>query len=251
MKKNVLISGSNGAMGLKLMELIKVNFKDELEVVAGFDKESKKRDGIFIYSDLNEIKEKIDVIIDFSTPKATIIALDYAKKKKIPIVIATTGFSKEEEEMILESSKYTAIFKSANMSYGINVMKDIVAKTSKVMFGADIEIIEAHHNRKKDSPSGTAKLLADAINIANDGKYTYNLYKSSELKEREKNEIGFASIRAGNIIGEHTVIFATEHEIIEITHKAQDRTLFAEGAIKAAIYILNQTPGIYEMIDLS
>lgn len=190
------------------------------------------------------------MIIDFSVPKATFEILKYAKKNKIPTVIATTGFNEEELEEIKDISKEIPIFKSSNMSLEINLMASLVQKVAEILKDSDIEIIETHHNRKIDSPSGTAILLADAINKAFNGEKDYNFERMNKRVKRDKNEIGFSSIRGGNIVGEHTVQFFGENETLEITHKSYSRQVFAEGALKAAKFIVKQQVGIYDMNDL-
>ena len=203
-----------------------------------------------VYNKLEDIKEKPDAIIDFSVPKATMNILKYAMEQKIPIVIATTGLSKEENEYIKECSKEISIFQSANMSYDINLMKKIVAEVAKMLSDTDIEIIETHHNRKIDAPSGTALALADSINEALDNSKEYEFNRFAKREKRNKNQIGFSSIRGGNIVGEHTVSFFGENETFEITHRAYSRGVFAEGALKGAEFLVKQKPGYYTMENI-
>jgi len=176
--------------------------------------------------------------------------LEYAKKNKIPTVIATTGFNKEQLEEIEKISKEIPIFRSSNMSLEINLMASLVQKVAEVLKESDIEIIETHHNRKIDSPSGTAIILADAINKVFEGEKEYNFDRMSKREKRDKKEIGFSSIRGGNIVGEHTVQFFGENETLEITHKSYSRQVFAEGALKAARFVVTQKVGLYDMKDL-
>lgn len=244
----VLISGVSGKMGKELINQLSL-YKD-FTVVGGFDKVNNNEFDFPIYSNCNDIVEKPDVIIDFSIPVATFSILEYAKENHIPTVIATTGFSEEENKKILEYSKNIPIFKSANMSYDINLMVKILQQVALALPDTDIEIIESHHNRKIDSPSGTALLLADGINKISNNKYTYEFDRHSKHEKRSKNEIGFSSIRGGNIVGEHSVQFFGENETFEITHKAYSRSVFADGAIKAASFLLNKPNGFYDMNDL-
>ena len=231
-------------------EVIKAAQKQEqCKIVCGFDKEASNQD-FPIYSRLSDIKETVDVIIDFSVPVATFNILEYALKTKIPIVIATTGFSNEEIKKIEKYSKEIAIFKSSNMSVNINLMANILKKVAKVLKEDDIEIIETHHNRKIDSPSGTAIMLADAINKVFEGEKQYNFQRMEKREKRNKNQIGFSSIRGGNIVGEHTVVFFGENETFEITHKAYSRQVFAEGALRAAEFIKNKQAGLYNMENI-
>ena len=231
-------------------EIIKaIQGKDKFEIVCGIDKEASNQE-FLIYNNVKDIKEEIDVIIDFSIPVATMNILEYAKENKIPIVIATTGLSKENIEKIEEYSKEIPIFRSSNMSLNINLMANILQKVAEVLKENDIEIIETHHNRKIDSPSGTAILLADAINKVFEGEKEYNFERMQKREKRNKKEIGFSSIRGGNIVGEHKVVFFGENESLEITHKAYSRQVFAEGALKAAEFIVKQSEGLYDMSNL-
>lgn len=240
----ILLSGALGNMGSEVIKAL----KEDDKIICGFDREEKNQ--IFpIYNDIKKIKEKVDVIIDFSNPKATLEILKYAKNTNTPIVIATTGFNAEENKIIKQYSKELPIFKSANMSLDINLMADIIKKIAKVLTESDIEIVETHHNRKIDSPSGTAILLADAIKEVLEDK-TYNMDRMSKREKRDKNEIGFSSIRGGNIVGKHEVIFFGENESLTITHEAYSRKVFADGALKAAKYVKNKSNGLYNMKDI-
>lgn len=244
----VLINGCNGKMGQEVIKAIHDN--EKFTVLNGVDKEENP-DYIFpVYTNINDIKEKPDVIIDFSIPVATTQILEYAKSNKVPIVIATTGLSEEQKQKIKKYSKAIPIFQSANMSYDINLMKRIVAEVAKNLIGTDIEIIETHHNRKVDAPSGTALLLAESINEALGNSMEYNFNRFQNREKRKKNEIGFSSIRGGNIVGEHTVCFFGENDCLEITHKAYSRGLFAEGALKGAEYIVGKESGYYTMDEI-
>ena len=245
---NVLINGADGKMGNELLNVI--NNQEGFEVVCGVDREANDKKKFPIYSNIEDIKEKVDVIIDFSVPVATFKILKYAVTNKVPIVIATTGFTKEEIEQIEEFSKEIPIFRSSNMSLDINLMAKIVQEVAKVLTNTDIEIVETHHNRKIDAPSGTAILLANAINDVLKEKKTYTFDRMQKREARKKNEIGFSSIRGGNIVGEHSVKFFGDNEELEITHKAYSRQVFAEGALKAAEFIVKQSKGLYDMNDI-
>lgn len=245
---NVLINGCNGRMGQVLVN--EIDRFPELLLSSGFDIYDEGKNTFPVYSKIEDIKEKPDVIIDFSIPISTFNILNYAVKNKVPIVIATTGFSKEQLEEIRVSSTLIPIFQSSNMSFDINLMKRIVSEVAKKLKGTDIEIVETHHNRKVDAPSGTAILLADAINEAMDEKLEYNFNRHDLHEKRNPKEIGFSSIRGGNIVGEHSVQFYGEHETFEIKHTSYSRNVFAEGALKSAIFIANQKPGYYNMDDL-
>ena len=245
----VLVNGCNGKMGQVVCDLVE---KDEdLLLKCGFDKENTGEFAFPVYTNINEITEKPDVIIDFSIPIATFNILEYAKKNKVPVVIATTGFTEEQENLIKEYSKDFPIFKSANMSYDINIMKRIVMELAPLLKGTDIEITEVHHNRKIDSPSGTAQMLADAINSSLGNTYHCEYNRHNKREKRDKKEIGMSSIRGGNIVGEHTVQFFGEYETFEIKHTSYSRNVFAEGAIKAAKFISNKESGFYNMDNMN
>lgn len=235
---NVLINGCNGKMGKEVAKQIEQNPK--FNVLVGIDKTDN----------IENIKEKPDVIIDFSVPASTLNITKYAANNKIPIVIATTGITYEELEVIKSYSSAIPIFKSANMSYDINVMADVVSKLAKLLPDSDIEIIETHHNNKIDAPSGTALLLADSINNSLDNQMTYEYNRHSKREKRNKKEIGIHSIRGGTEVGKHSVIFFSENESFEITHTTSSRAIFANGALKAAEFIIKQKPGFYSMKDL-
>lgn len=244
----VLINGANGKMGGEVLKAIES--QPEFEVVCGFDCQNSNDKGFPIYSDITKIKEKVDVIIDFSVPVATLKILEYAVETKTPIVIATTGFTAEEIKKIEEISKQIPIFRSSNMAFDINLMASLVQEIAKVLTNADIEIVETHHNRKVDSPSGTAILLANAINEVLENKKEYNFDRMQKREPRRKEEIGFSSVRGGNIVGEHTVKFFGENETLELKHTAYSRQVFAEGALRAAKFVVEQQAGLYDMKSL-
>ena len=243
----VLINGCCGRMGSIVAETIKNN--NEFEIFGGYDRKNEKCD-FKVYTNINDIPLKPDVIIDFSLPVATFKILEYAIYNSIPIVIATTGFSESENLKIKEYSKQIPIFKSANMSYEINLITNLLKTIAPKLKDNDIEIIETHHNRKVDSPSGTAILLANSINDSVDNKFSYEFDRFNKHEKRDKNKIGFSSIRGGNIVGEHSIIFFGENETLEIKHTALNRKVFADGALKAAKFIINKQDGLYNMDDL-
>ncbi|MCI8393810.1 MAG: 4-hydroxy-tetrahydrodipicolinate reductase [Clostridia bacterium] len=203
-----------------------------------------------VYDDISKIKEIPDVIVDFSHVHATLEILKFADDKHIPIVIATTGFNREQEKILEDYSKRLPVFRSANMSFDINLMCKLVAQIAPLFADSDIEITETHHRNKVDAPSGTALLLANSINDALGGKmkYVYNRHDLSQ--KREANEIGFTSIRGGNIVGEHVVQFFGPNDTFEIKHTSYSRTVFAEGAVKALKFIADKPNGLYTMNDL-
>ena len=244
----IIMHGCNGRMGQTIVNLIR-EIEDKI-IVAGISADGQALNSFPVYKNISECQEKADVIIDFSNTSTLNDLLSYATSHKTPLVIATTGFSEEELNQISEASKIIPILRSANMSLGINLMLDLIKKaTSTLEKDFDIEIIEKHHNNKVDSPSGTALLLADAINDTLEEKATYKYDRHTEKQKRSKNEIGIHAIRGGTIVGEHTVICAGEDEVIEIKHTASSRKIFAKGAIHAADFISKQKSGLYSMQD--
>ena len=241
---NILLNGATGRMGKEVIK--KVAEEKDLNITCGVGI-GENNEKFPIYENTKDIEEKVDVIIDFSIPKASLNILEYARKNKIPIVIATTGFSDEELKVIKEASEEIPVFRSSNMSLDINLMAKIVQEIARVLNDTDIEIIETHQNRKVDSPSGTAILLADAINEVLENKKIYTFDRMQKREKRSKDEIGFSSIRGGNIVGEHTVKFFGENETLEIKHTSYSRQVFVEGALKAAKIIVTKNSGLYDM----
>ena len=244
----VLVNGCNGKMGQIVCDL--ASKSEKIEVCAGFDREDNNNTDFKVFTKIEDISVKPDVIIDFSIPVATFNILEYAKTNKVPIVIATTGFNGEEEMKISEYAKFIPIFKSANMSFDVNMMKHLCMQIAPKLKDTDIEITEVHHNRKVDSPSGTAQMLADAINESLGNKYHCEYNRHDKHTKRDKYEIGMSSIRGGNIVGEHVVQFFGEFETFEIKHTSYSRNVFVEGALKAAEFIVNRPAGLYNMDDL-
>ena len=242
----IIMHGCNGKMGQVICSLVE---KDETcEIVAGIDlKNSNAKFPVF--TNISDCNIEADVIIDFSTATAVLEVLKFAKNKKMPIVICTTGLDGEIEKEIEELSKEIPIFKSANMSLGINLISNLLKRASAILNenGFDIEIIEKHHNQKIDAPSGTALLLADSINNSMDNKFEYVYDRAKKREKRKKEEIGISVIRGGNIVGEHSVIFAGKDEIIEFNHFAYSKEVFAIGAIKASKFLAKKTAGKYDM----
>lgn len=235
MKKKVIVWGYEGQMGQVVTRLLENH--PTLEFVGGKDNNN---------STLPETGA--DVIIDFSTPLGTMEMLKYAISKKIPAVIATTGITPEQEKTIKDASTHIPIFKSANMSFDIALFAKLLKDIANKLENTDVEISESHHNRKADSPSGTAKLLANAVNS---GLSTPRKIVYGRQGKRNKDEIGIASLRGGNIVGEHTVYFFGEQETLSITHTSYSRNVFASGAIKAAEFLVSQPCGLYNMDDLT
>ena len=231
-------------------EIIKeIHNQSDFIIVAGFARKTSNND-VIVYNDINNIKEDVDVIIDFSSPDLTLSILNYAKSKNIPMVIGTTGFNDSQLEIIDEYAKYIPIFRSSNMSYEINLICDILLNYANKIGHCDVEIIETHHRNKIDSPSGTAIMLANTINNSYNNSLNYVYGRQLSKQKRTNNEIGIHSVRGGTEMGKHTVLFLGDNESIEITHNVTSRSVFAKGALKAAKFILNKEKGIYNMKDL-
>lgn len=194
------------------------------------------------------VDKEFDVIIDFSNHLLTKETLDFAVSKKKNILIATTGHTEEELKLIEEASRYIAVLKSTNTSFGVNALNKIVEYATKILNEFDIELVEAHHNRKLDAPSGTADTLLDVIDESL-GEKRNRVYGRRNEKRQEK-EIGVHSIRGGSIVGEHTVIYAKGDEIIEIKHSALSRKIFSDGAVNVAEKLVKLEKGLYNMKDI-
>lgn len=224
---------------------------DDLYIAAGYDIADSGKNPYPVFTDLNECSVKPDVIIDFSNPAALEKLISYSTANKVPLVVATTGYSQSQVRLLQKASQSIPVFFSANMSLGINLLIGLVKKAAKLLESDfDIEIVEKHHNQKLDAPSGTALAIADAINSVMEQKCEYVYDRHSRRKKRSKNEIGIHAIRGGTIVGEHSVIFAGNDEIIEIRHTAMSKEIFAAGALRAARYLFGRKPGMYDMNDL-
>lgn len=243
----VLLSGCNGKMGKIICDLAK-DFPN-LQIAAGIDRNPASCQ-FPVYSCPESCETDADVILDFSRPDALNGLLTFAKSNNKPLILCTTGYSNEQIEKINEASKTIPIFRSANMSIGINVINNILKNISTFLYeNYDIEIVEKHHNQKVDAPSGTAILLADTIKASIPENVNY-VFGREGTSKRSHNEIGIHAIRGGNIIGEHEVIFAGQGEVIEIKHSAISREVFGVGALKACEYMYGKGPGLYNMDDV-
>ena len=242
---NILICGAGGKMGATLLELLKSD--TQAKAVCGVDIHRPENVHIPIYKSFAEVNEKVDVIIDFSSPAVLQDELDWAVKNSVPVVLGSTGYDSVQLKYIDECAKKIAVFKTANFSLGINLLMKLVRQSAEILGDKfDIEIIEKHHNLKADAPSGTALMLAESANIANKDY----LYGRDNSTGKRKNEIGIHAVRGGTIVGEHEVMFAGEDEIITLSHSARSKKVFAAGAIKAAIFLAGKPAGKYDMQDI-
>ena len=244
----IILSGCNGKMGRVITDII--NKRNDASIVAGIDLDISQNGPFPVFNSFNDITVEADVIVDFSNPAVLSRMLEYAKAKKLGAVIATTGFSDEQIESIKAASTEIPVFFSFNMSLGINLLAELCRKAATILDGFDIEIIEKHHNQKIDAPSGTAILLANEINNELNGRMSYEYDRHSKREKRNATEIGIHAVRGGTIVGEHEVIFAGRDEIITLSHSARSKEVFAVGAVNAAFFLRNKTPGMYSMKEL-
>ena len=246
----VIVNGCNGHMGRFIIDIVS-GYKD-MEVAAGIDIADEGKNDFPVFSSFDECDVKADAVIDFSNVKAVPALLKYCKDTGTAVVLCTTGLDEELLRQAEEASKKVPLLRSANMSLGINLLLEILKPVSKKLAAAgfDIEIVERHHNRKLDAPSGTALALADSINEALDKEYDYTYDRSSRMEKRNPKEIGISAVRGGSIVGEHEIIFAGQDEVIEFKHTAYSRALFAKGAVEAARFLASAPAGYYNMQDV-
>jgi len=262
-KTKIAINGALGRMGRRITDIISNDptlkitgaidvvpefLGKDLGVVTGFSV-----NGVNITDNLDEAVDSADVLIDFTNPESTLKSSEICSIKKKPIVVGTTGFSKEKKEIFLKNVENIPCVFAPNMSVGVNLLFKLVAEAAKVLKeDYDIEIMEVHHRFKKDAPSGTALRLAEIIaeNLNRDLEKTAVYGRQGIIGERKKDEIGIMSLRSGDVIGEHTVTFGTIGERIELIHKAHSRDALAKGAVYAAKFIADANPGLYDMQDV-
>lgn len=245
----ILISGANGKMGHFVAAA--VESRENCKVLCGVDLYTAQYGDFPIYEKFSDVPEKPDVVIDFSNPAVLDELLDYCLVNGIPCVLATTGYNEEQIAKIRKASASIPVFFSFNMSLGINLLAQLAKKAVSILGGQfDIEIVEKHHNQKLDAPSGTALMLADAINESLEGEYHYVYDRHSKRQKREKTEIGLHAIRGGTIVGEHDIIFAGHDEVITLSHSAASKEVFAVGSVNAAVFLAKQAPGMYDMGQL-
>lgn len=246
----IIMHGCNGAMGQVITKLAAED--KDAEITAGIDRVDNRENSYPVFTSCDACDVEADVIVDFSVAQAVDGILAYALKRKMPLVLCTTGLSEKQLEDVKTASAQIPILRSANMSLGVNTVFKLAAAAAKILgeVGYDIEIVEKHHNKKMDAPSGTALAIADAINEAMDDRYTYKLDRSAERARREANEIGIQAVRGGTIVGEHEVLFCGPDEVIEIKHTAYSKAIFGKGAIQAAQFLKGKKPGMYQMSDV-
>jgi 4-hydroxy-tetrahydrodipicolinate reductase len=248
---SILLCGCNGRMGRAVTAAAAAS-EGAFQIIAGVDIRPDAESSFPVYASPFEFPGNADVIVDFSHHTALPTVLDYAQKTRTPAVIATTGHTDEERELLCRAADRIPVFFSRNMSLGINLLMELCRQAALTLGPAfDVEIVEQHHNQKLDAPSGTALMLADAIRDSSDSAPdTYVYDRQSVRRVRSQNEIGIHSIRGGSIVGEHEVIFAGANEVVSISHSAASREIFANGALRAAIYLAGKSAGLYSMTDL-
>ena len=245
----IFLNGCCGRMGRAISNMVLEN--DQFEVVAGADVVNNSGFAYPVFGTLAECDVDYDAIIDFSNAKVVPAVIEAALAKKKPLVCCTTGLDEDTLKLLADASKEIPVFKSANMSLGINVLIGLVKQAAKTLYpGFDIEILEEHHRRKLDAPSGTAMMIADAINDSCNNELEYVYERHSRMQARGDKELGISAIRGGNIVGEHEVYFISDEETVKISHSAKTRDAFARGALSAAAFIKDKEPGMYSMDDM-
>lgn len=246
----VIIVGCNGRMGAMLNQVIAP--EENMEIVAGVDVADLGKYDFPVFASVAECNVAADVVIDFSNAKIADKVMEECAAKKLPLVLCTTGLSEEQYAHFDEVAKQIPVLQSSNMSLGINTLKKVLSIVSPVLkeAGFDIEIVERHHNQKLDAPSGTAILLADAINDSLEKECHYVYDRSQVRQKRDSLEIGISAVRGGTIVGDHEVIYAGQDEVLEFSHHAYSRAVFAKGAVQAAKFLAVQSAGRYNMSDV-
>ncbi len=246
----IIMHGCSGAMGRVITGL--AADMEQVEIVAGIDPNDQVDLGYPVFKSLEACDVPADVVVDFASAKAVDHLLEYCGGKGLPLVLCTTGLSEEQIERVQKTAGKTAVLRSANMSLGINTLLKLLQDAARVLAGAgfDVEIVEKHHNRKVDAPSGTALALADSVNEAMDHAYHYKYDRAADRVKRDPHEIGIQAVRGGTIVGEHEVIFAGQDEVVTFSHTAYSKAVFAKGALEAAVFLKGKEPGLYAMADV-
>jgi 4-hydroxy-tetrahydrodipicolinate reductase len=246
----ILLHGACGRMGHVITEIAAAD--PDTEIAAGVDAFGEKYSAFPVYRTLEEVREPVDVVIDFSNAGAADGLIDFCASKGLPCVLCTTGLSDSQMDHLHEAAGRAAFLKSSNMSLGVNVLFKVLQDAAPVLAAAgfDMEIVEKHHNQKLDAPSGTALSLADVCNEAAGGGYEYVYDRSQRREKRPEKEIGISSVRGGSIVGDHDVIFAGQDEVVTFSHRAYSRAIFAKGAVAAARFLAGKPAGFYDMQDV-
>jgi 4-hydroxy-tetrahydrodipicolinate reductase len=247
---DIIMIGCNGRMGQMITNMVKD--EEDCRIVAGIDPVDHGTNTYPVFADIDECQVKADVMIDFSSAQGFEKRMEYAAKTGTPIVQCSTGMSEEQLAFLQETSQKVAVLKSANMSLGINLLMKVLKEVSERLCGEgfDVEIVEQHHNKKLDAPSGTALALADSVNEAVGNSFEYVYDRSQVRKQRDKKELGISAVRGGTIVGDHEVIFAGTDEVITFKHTAYSRAVFAKGSVTAAKFLKGKGPGLYDMADV-
>ena len=246
---DLIIQGINGRMGHTLVE--KISARSDCRIVAGVDQKAGQIGDIPVYASLEDLPEAKGIVIDFTSPAGTVHAAQFCAAHGMPCVLCSTGLSKEDEAVVEQASEKVPVFRSANMSGGLHVLIELARRATKLFDGEfDIEIVEKHHHNKLDAPSGTALMIANAINEEAGGKYEYVYDRHAVRQKRGAQELGISSVRGGGIVGDHDVLFCGPEEVVTISHVAQSRGVFADGAVQAALFLDGCEPGYYTMTDM-
>ncbi len=247
---SMIMHGCNGRMGQMIADIVSTD--PDIEIVAGVDINTEQRSAFGVVDSIDKVSKKADVVVDFGHASAVDKVIDWCVEKNIPLVECTTGLSDETIAKLNDASKKTAMFKSANMSLGINIIQKVLSEVSSKLVdaGFDVEIVEKHHRTKLDAPSGTALALADSVNDSLASRKDYVFDRSGRRMVRPDTEIGISAVRGGTIVGDHDVIFAGRDEVVTFSHVAYSRAVFAKGAVEAAKYVSGKGPGMYSMSDV-
>ncbi|MCR5282691.1 MAG: 4-hydroxy-tetrahydrodipicolinate reductase [Lachnospiraceae bacterium] len=246
----IIMCGCNGKMGQTITRIVSED--PDAAIVAGVDPFDGIPNSYPVFADIKDCNVEADVVIDFSSAKAADGLMDYCSQKGLGLVLCTTGLSEEQIERAKALAEKIPVLRSANMSLGINLLEKLLVDVTRVLAeaGFDIEIVEKHHNLKKDAPSGTALALADAVSEGLDEPYEYVYDRSARSIQRPKKEIGISAVRGGTIVGDHDVIFAGEDEVITFSHRAYSKAVFGKGAVQAAKFLQGASAGLYTMSDV-
>lgn len=244
---NIILIGACGRMGRAVAARSK---EVGVQIVCGVDRVCAELP-FPLYQSIDEVTEQADSVIDFSSAQSLPSTLAFCKRRNLPVLLAATGYTDDDQKTIAEYAKAVAIFKTGNLSLGVNLLQLLVKKAAAALGESfDTEIIERHHNRKKDAPSGTALMLAESVKEGRKAQSTFVYGRHGLVGERDRAEIGIHAVRGGTIVGEHEVMFAGEDEIITLSHSARSRNVFANGALRAIAWLKDKPAGLYDMFDL-